>query len=407
MYRDRRHHDESVEEMYFEMDFSPSDDIKDRSDPEDSDTQEDISLSQDQERSRDQQQVLHSYSSSIPIQSHSLPKTPCQSPKLKSEPRTLSPPNIVSLPKAGTPSSSVSPSSSLIPRILRESFSKFLHRGSRQRSKSPDKDLTCSEPECSDGERRSSTCSIISPATEEVVNESLKNGLPIIPFAYPTFVTVGKYQEDNKRRIRKNSQSSMKRSFSEGRCIDYPEVFEEEEEIIKKSMSEDRSLDSIVRLAKQEIQGVVNDRADQIQKRKESQSSYVEMNPEEMFTKDDPYMKIENFLENGYLHMQKGEDADAKLYPQENPASSHFAHPSREAFEYLMKKPPKRKHNLFHFGKHKGELQMNESMGRHFKKGNKHKDDYVFFDLQKNKDYMDMGSAKTKKWHFLDFRNNK
>jgi len=58
-------------------------------------------------------------------------------------------------------------------------------------------------------------------------------------------------------------------------------------------------------------------------------------------------------------------------------------------------------------GKHKSELQMTERMGRHFKKGNKHKDDYVFFDFEKNKDYIDMGKARTKKWHFLDFRNKK
>ena len=75
--------------------------------------------------------------------------------------------------------------------------------------------------------------------------------------------------------------------------------------------------------------------------------------------------------------------------------------------ELVGKKTPKRKKNLFQIGKGKSELQINESVGRQFKKGNKHKDDYVFFDFEKNKDYVDMGKAKTKKWQFLDLKNNK
>ena len=95
----------------------------------------------------------------------------------------------------------------------------------------------------------------MSPATEEIVNECMTNGLPIIPFAYPTFFTAGKKQEDVKRQIRKNSLKSMKRSFSEGRCLDYSEGFEKYEETLnKKFSSEDKSLDSIVRMAKQEIE---------------------------------------------------------------------------------------------------------------------------------------------------------
>jgi len=72
-----------------------------------------------------------------------------------------------------------------------------------------------------------------------------------------------------------------------------------------------------------------------------------------------------------------------------------------------VKKPSEMRHSLFYVGKHKSETQMPERISRSFKKGNKHKDDYVFFDFERNKDYMDMGKARTKKWHFLDFRNNK
>ena len=60
-------------------------------------------------------------------------------------------------------------------------------------------------------------------------------------------------QEDVKRRIRKNSIRSMKRSFSEGRCLEYSEAIEEEENL-KKFSSEDKSLDSIVKMAKQEME---------------------------------------------------------------------------------------------------------------------------------------------------------
>jgi len=39
--------------------------------------------------------------------------------------------------------------------------------------------------------------------------------------------------------------------------------------------------------------------------------------------------------------------------------------------------------------------------GRHYKKGNKHKGDYVFIDLGKNKDYVSMGKPGT--WKSLSF----
>ena len=159
----------------------------------------------------------------------------------------------------------------------------------------------------------------MSPATEEFVNESLRNGLPIIPFAYPNLFRARRNQEDVKRRIKKNSVKSMKRSFSVGRCLDYSEVIEEEE-TLKKFSSEDKSLDSIVKIAKQEMEGnnlvfsfeiiiseldiILQDLVTHAACRKQSQSSYVEMDPEGMFEgEDDPYMRMENFQENDYLHI--------------------------------------------------------------------------------------------------------
>ena len=112
--------------------------------------------------------------------------------------------------------------------------------------------------------------------------------LNIIPFAFPSFFTVGRKQEDAKKKIRMDSIKSMKRSFSEGTCIDYSEVFEEGEETFNKFTSEDKSLNSIVMLAKQEIE-IKNQvgKTNQQRQRKESKSSYVEMNPEDTFSGTD------------------------------------------------------------------------------------------------------------------------
>ena len=130
------------------------------------------------------------------------------------------------------------------------------------------------------------------------------------------------------------------------------------------------------------------------------------MDPEGMLEgEDDPYMRIENFPENDYLHMEKKNRSEEPLFHFKNHQRDPANYLSMTSSELSGKKAPKRKNNLFEKGKN--ELQLNESIGRQFKKGNKHKDDYVFFDFEKNKDYVDMGKAKTKKWQFLDFKNNK
>ena len=132
-------------------------------------------------------------------------------------------------------------SPSFIPRKLRASFSKLLPRKSFSRSKTPDKDQGCLNLDINDSkERRHSncTCSIVCPATEEVVKESLEQGLPIIPFAYPTFFIASKKQEDVKDGIRKNSLKRMKQSFSGDRDTEG---------------EQDKSLRCIVRKAQEEI----------------------------------------------------------------------------------------------------------------------------------------------------------
>jgi hypothetical protein len=131
------------------------------------------------------------------------------------------------------------------------------------------------------------------------------------------------------------------------------------------------------------------------------------MDPEGMFVgEEDPYMRVENFTENNYLHMERKKKSEEPLFHSENHQKDPADYTTMTTSDLLGKKPPKRKNNLFQIGNGKSEIQMNESNGRQFKKGNKHKDDYVFFDFEKNKDYVDMGKAKTKKWQFLDFKNN-
>ena len=211
------------------MDFPPNDDMNIEEDMDDSsgscETVQDFSCNHE---TTIKGQVLRGVSKSLPIQSSSkssqlleicTPTSTCNQAS-KSNQRALSTPCLIS--STGTPSS---PSSSLIPRILRESFSKFLNR----RDKILENDPAYSDTEYPNDEVRDSECSTISPATAEIVAESLRNKLPIIPFAYPSSFTMGRYQEDTINRMRKNSLTSLKRSFSEGRCIDYFEVFEEED----------------------------------------------------------------------------------------------------------------------------------------------------------------------------------
>ena len=143
---------------------------------------------------------------------------------------------------------------------------------------------------------------------------------------------------------------------------------------------------------------------DDIEPVNESQSAYVEMNPEDMIgTNCVPYMRVED----NYIHMEKRKQSDDRMFYLETSDDFLEKNSSIGTNDYSVKKPTKMRNSLSFVGKHKSELQMPERMGRHFRKGNKHKEDYVFFDFERNKDYMDMGKARTKKWHFLDFRKNK
>ena len=105
---------------------------------------------------------------------------------------------------------SQSPVSRFLPRLLRNSFSK-IRDSIPLRSKSID--LLKSSSDIDDSEPETSTSDIISPIDEEMVNESMKKGLPIIPFAYPNFVIVNKNEENTRSLIRENSLKDLKSSF--------------------------------------------------------------------------------------------------------------------------------------------------------------------------------------------------
>merc|ERR1712080_739497 len=54
--------------------------------------------------------------------------------------------------------------------------------------------------------RSSSVCSISIPDTKEIVEESLGQGLPIIPFGIPSFVILDPEDDSHKLRIKKSSR---------------------------------------------------------------------------------------------------------------------------------------------------------------------------------------------------------
>jgi len=365
------------EELYFEMDFSHN------KDDSECDTRgESIGLFADHHHDKPALDKCESpnFSKICRGRSNSIPIHPRR--MTWGSPKVLSTYSLASHSLADTPPPvlSISPTSSYITRKLRQSFSKLLHRGSFSRSKSPDHE----EFEYSDSEynipenRRTSECSIISPSTEEVVNESIKNGLPLIPFAYPTFFIVSKKQEDVKKGIRKNSVKRMERSFSEGRNIDsYEADFPEEKE--------DKSLQGIIKIAKEQI----------------SKDNCIDLSTENEF----------HGIPKSTVRQHK--DNEEKQIPRHTSTSRKQSQSSYVEMNLENKEPGlafsdtdgiqnKRKNNLFDSENCYDADNNQHCLGRNFRKGNRHKNDYVFLDFEKKKDYVDMAPAKQRKWQFLD-----
>ena len=91
-----------------------------------------------------------------------------------------------------------------------------------------------------------------SPGTEDVVKESLRDGLPIIPFAYPTFFTSSQKLEADSR-LRRKSQSLYSKQRALGSGIGEDGVFQmdHEDECGGESL---QTLDSIVEMAKLQME---------------------------------------------------------------------------------------------------------------------------------------------------------
>ena len=155
------------------------------------------------------------------------------------------------------------------------------------------------------------------------------------------------------------------------------------------SEEDDRTLDSLVKIAKTELE------AEELKEkpRKDSNSSYVEMS--NAFGRSDSQRTRQDESENVYMKMDKILDDQVRK-------SEYLMHYGDDGLEIKKDKSKIRKHNLFHGWTNKRELVLKEDGTRKFKKGNKYKDDYVFFDFEQDKDYVDMSNTKTKKWHLLE-----
>jgi len=184
--------------------------------------------------------------------------------------RAISQPRNISRSATATPAQSGSPSSSsFFPKILRESFSKLLNRTAKSVEK--ESIIQTGHYNYNYDDQTMSMSSSISPETEEIVKESLRDGLPIIPFAYPNFFTSFRRQEDLRLR-RKSQHLNSKRRPNFGNGVGEVEVFqmEHDEECGGESL---QTLDSIVQMAKLQME----DEPLNVIHRQESQSSYVEM----------------------------------------------------------------------------------------------------------------------------------
>jgi len=246
----------------------------------------------------------------------------------------LSVPTTPSLTSLRSLTSSPNPKTKYLPRILRRSLSRLLPA----RTKSP------SPPERVSLSASPSHVSLISPDTKEIVRESIEKGLPIIPFASQE---IWIQSQEDKVRLKK---ASKKESDGDDR-IEEAEYCPMEPHQEIKQRNPKRSVTS--------------------------QSSYVEMNPaEEDVTSstwdNDPYMKM------------------SKIYPSSSVGKTSF-------FENDPYNIDTRKNSsIFNFAEKRLNLkpQKNESLGRHYKKGNKHRDDYVFLDFETNKDCVDLNSTQ-------------
>ena len=176
-------HEDSREDLYFEMDFSEHKDVEngfDNSNKLYSYSDLDYKWETpnlDSSLKVDLDEIPRKRSNSIPIQLYSRKAYPTCDQKIRSTYAKNTILNSTSSSLAGTPTLSTSPSSSFISRKLRTSFSKLLKRSSFNRGKNIDQEQVYSDSDCySSDDRRSSECILVSPSTEEVCLSYLLHG---------------------------------------------------------------------------------------------------------------------------------------------------------------------------------------------------------------------------------------
>jgi len=310
--------------------------------------------------------------------------------------------SISCLPSEPEPAS---PLLMFLPKILRSSLSKIMSN----RSKSPvqnDNPVEHDRLSPSPSER-----DLISPLTEEIVSESLEKGLPIIPFAFPMFHGANTSVEENKQSARKNSVKSLKIAFCENKRKNrniYPEEEEISEALTKSKLCLEKSAEDYLNNSE------IDQQNKDVQRKKrhdsfvsQSSSSYVEMSPGEAYPMIGSHITKNNFGEDPYMHMNEvriGEKKSSQELSRKLSEDQMFYLEQGSPVQRKVKnKIPEnvnksKRGSLFSMGE--GTMSMDRGLSRLHRKGNKHKEDYVFVDFEKN-NYVDMQQLGGKKWKFL------
>jgi len=215
--------------------------------------------------------------------------------------------------------------------------------------------------------------STISNADQEIVRESLEMGLPVIPFAQRSLFLPDKEEEERDpeshlRRLRRKS-SDLKKELSDFRFLNKQVYFEEDEEENVTRNKDTTRLSSSLK--------VDNFRRKHSSVSSSSSSPYFDMSPGvNMQSNLQSYMQMDEFLGASQMNGSK------RNYFNNSPHSSIW-------------------------GENTESERSGGSLSRFFKKGNRHKADYVFVDFEKD-NYVDMNRISNKKWKSLThFQQNK
>lgn len=262
----------------------------------------------------------------------------------------------------------------------------------------------------SEEHRNQSSTSLVSPITEEIVSESLEAGLPIIPFAHPTFQVTNTAYEEERQSTRKNSLKNLKMAFCENKRKNRS-IYKEEEEISEGQQRPKSWIFNDISGENVDDEESVKDEVKDIQ----SQSSYVEMSPvvrnhsrlECHSTKnnfgEEPYMCM-NDLGVGDKKVKSGfsrKFSEEQIFHLEQGSPNQREVPSFKNDKQYYSTSSK---NVSRLSMSEGSMSMERGLSRLHRKGNKHKADYVFVDFEKN-NYVDMQQIGTKKWKFLTFHS--